>query len=107
MTKHVYVGNLSLATTPETLRNAFSKDGRTVSKIALVTNPKTGRPRGFGFVEMQSEEEAQAVIRELDGTLLDGRPIKVGEGKERPEIQIRAATDEYGPRGGGRRRSRS
>ena len=107
MTKQVYVGNLSLSTTQETLRSAFSKDGRNVAKIALVTNPKSGRSRGFGFVEMQTEEEATAVIRELDGTVIDGRPIKVGEGKARPEIQSRAATDDFGSRGGGRRRSRS
>lgn len=103
MTKHVYVGNLLHATTPETLRSTFEQQGRSVASIALVKSPKTGKPRGFGFIEMETEEQAEAVIRELDGTLVDGRPIKVKEGKPRPEVRL-LAEPPSSHRGGNRRR---
>jgi RNA recognition motif-containing protein len=103
MTRHVYVGNLPLDTTPETLRTTFEQEGRTVAKVELVKSPKTGKPRGFGFVEMESEEAAEAVIRKLDGTLVDGRPIKVKEGKPRPEFRL-LAEPPSARRGGNKRR---
>jgi len=105
MTKQVYVGNISHDTTAETLRSAFETGDRKVAKVALVTNPRTGRSRGFGFVEMETEEAAADAIRELNGTTLDGRPLQVKEGKERPEFQIRADPDLL-RRGGNRRRRR-
>jgi RNA recognition motif-containing protein len=105
MTQHVYVGNLPHDTTSETLRSAFEKDGRSVASVALVRDHRTGRSRGFGFVEMESEEAAEAVIRELDGTELGGRTLRVKEGKERPEFQVRSDPD-AGRRGGNRRRRR-
>ena len=105
MTRHVYVGNLPHDTTSETLRSTFERDGRTVASVALVTDHRTGRSRGFGFVEMASEEQAEAVIRELDGVDLEGRPMRVKQGKERPELQLRAEFDP-GRRGGNRRRRR-
>jgi RNA recognition motif-containing protein len=79
----LYVGNLSFNTTEDTLRSAFSEGGRTVKSVAILTNPETGRSRGFGFVEMGSEQEAQAAIEALDGVELDGRPLKVNEARER------------------------
>lgn len=102
MSRHVFVGNLSFDTTPETLRSEFEKNGRTVAEIALVKSPKNGRSRGFGFVEMGSHEQAEAVIRELQGAVIDGRTIKVGEGKARPEIKLRSGGDlfKHGGRGG-------
>ena len=103
MTKHVYVGNLLHETTPETLRSTFEQSGRTVASVALVKSPRTGKPRGFGFIEMESEEQAEAVIRELDGTVVDGRPIKVKEGKPRPEFRL-LAEPPSARRGGGKRR---
>jgi RNA recognition motif-containing protein len=103
MTKYVYVGNLPHDATAEAVRSAFERDGRTVSDISLVRNPKTGRPRGFGFVEMESEEAAAAAIQALEGAELGGRPLKLGQAQERPEFQVR--NDPEGPRrGGGRRR---
>ena len=105
MTRHVYVGNLPHDTTSETLRGTFEQHGRTVASVALVTDSRTGRSRGFGFVEMGSEEQAQDVIRELDGADLGGRPMRVREGQERPEIQLRSEPD-AGRRGGNRRRRR-
>jgi hypothetical protein len=79
----LYVGNLNFTTTEDNLRAAFSEDGRSVKSVAILTNPETGRSRGFGFVEMGSEEDAQAAIQALDGTELDGRPLKVNEARER------------------------
>ena len=91
MTKRLYVGNLSWDTTEETLRATFGAGGRNVTDCHIVSDRETGRPRGFAFVELGSEEEAQAAIQELDGTNLDGRDIRVNEAQERPN------------RGGGRR----
>src|SRR5262245_6325662 len=79
----LYVGNLNFSTTEEALRVAFSDGGRTVKSVAILTNPETGRSRGFGFVEMGSDQDAQAAIQALDGVELDGRPLKVNEARER------------------------
>ena len=83
MGNRLYVGNLSYDTDNDSLRSAFSEDGRTVSDVHVMTDRETGRPRGFGFVEMASSEDAQAAIQALDGQLLDGRNIKVSEAQER------------------------
>ena len=83
MGNRLYVGNLSFDTTDDSLRAAFSEDGRTVSEVTIMTDRDTGRPRGFGFVEMGSGQDAQAAITALDGVELDGRNIKVNEAKER------------------------
>ena len=89
MGTRLYVGNLSWDTTEDTLRLAFAEDGRSVKDVHIMTDRDTGRPRGFGFVEMNSDGDAQAAIGALDGTELDGRRIKVNEARERQ------------PRGGG------
>jgi RNA recognition motif-containing protein len=89
--KRLYVGNLNYKTTEDDLRAAFSQGGRNVTDVHIVTDRETGRPRGFAFVEMASDEEAQAATSELDGMSLDGRNIQVNEARERTS----------GPRGGG------
>lgn len=81
--KRLYVGNLSFNTTEDTLRQAFEQNGRKVTEVKIVTDRDTGRPRGFGFVEMSSSEEAQAAIADWDGQQLDGRNLKVNEAQER------------------------
>jgi RNA recognition motif-containing protein len=81
--KRLYVGNLSFNTTEDTLRSAFEQNGRKVVEVKIVTDRDTGRPRGFGFVEMSSAEEAQAAIADWDGQQLDGRNLKVNEAQER------------------------
>jgi cold-inducible RNA-binding protein len=97
----VYVGNLSFQTTKEDLQEVFEKHG-TVESVNIITDRETGRPRGFAFVEMSSATEAQTAIRALDGTTLDGRPIKVNEAQEKSR-QDGPRRDR--PGGGGRGRS--
>jgi RNA recognition motif-containing protein len=87
MTRQLYVGNLSFDTTEATLRATFEQDGRSVQKVRIVTGRRGGRSRGFGFVEMQDEEQAQAAMAAHDGTEIDGREIQVREGKERAEAR--------------------
>jgi len=82
MGRRLYVGNLSFNTTELTLRDAFGQVG-TVSDVKVVMDRETGRPRGFAFVEMSSDQEAQAAIEQLNARELDGRAIKVNEAQER------------------------
>jgi RNA recognition motif-containing protein len=83
MGTRLYVGNLPFSVDEATLRELFEQNGRTVTEVKLITDRDTGRPRGFGFVEMGSSEDADGAIRELDGYSLEGRPLKVNEARER------------------------
>jgi RNA recognition motif-containing protein len=96
MAKKCYVGNLNYDTTEDTLRALFDGVGE-VESVNIIADRRSGRSKGFGFVEMATEEEAQAAISQLNGTTLDGRQIKVAEA--RPQ---RSRSD----RGGGGRRGR-
>lgn len=78
----LYVGNLTYDTTETTIEAAFAAHG-SVTSVALITDRDTGRPKGFGFVEMGSDEEALAAKTALDGTDMGGRAIKVDIAKER------------------------
>lgn len=80
----IYVGNLSYEVTQEDLTAVF-KDYGTVKRVQLPTDRETGRPRGFGFVEMSSDEEEEAAISSLDGAEWMGRDIKVNKAKPREE----------------------
>ena len=80
----LYVGNISFDATESSLRAAFSAFGE-VSSISVVTDRDTGRPRGFGFVEMSTDSEGQAAINGLNGTDLEGRALNVNEARPRPE----------------------
>jgi len=82
LSKKLYVGNLSFSSTEADLRDVFSRHG-TVASVAVITDRETGRPRGFGFVEMEDAAAAQDAIRALDGTDLGGRTIKVNEAQDR------------------------
>src|SRR3954451_7848889 len=88
MGNRLYVGNLSFQATTETLRSAFASIGEVVD-VHIVTDRESGQLRGFGFVTMGSAQEAQNAIAQLNGTLIEGRPIRVNEAEERQ------------PRGGG------
>ena len=79
----LYVGNLSYNSTEASIRSAFEADGRQVREVALIMDRETGRPRGFAFVQMGSEQDAKNAIAALDGKDLDGRTIRVNEAQER------------------------
>jgi len=83
MGTRLYVGNLPFSIAEETVRELFGQNGRSVEEVKLITDRETGRPRGFGFVEMGSSEDADSAIRELNGYELDGRALKVNEARER------------------------
>ncbi|MEM1447587.1 MAG: RNA-binding protein [Planctomycetota bacterium] len=83
MGKRLFVGNLSYDTDNDSLRAAFAEDGRTVTDVHVMMDRDSGQPRGFGFVEMGSDDEAQQAIQALDGQVLDGRNIRVDVAQER------------------------
>ena len=83
MGTRLYVGTLPVTADEDQIRDLFGQNGRTVSEVKLVTDRETGRPRGFGFVEMGSSEEADSAIRALNGHNFGGRPLTVNEAKER------------------------
>ena len=83
MGTRLYVGNLPFSVDETTLRSLFEQNERTVAEVKLITDRDTGRPRGFGFVEMGSSDDADKAIRELDGYELEGRALKVNEARER------------------------
>jgi len=76
--KNLFVGNLDFSTTETQLRTLFESYG-TVDRVSIVTDRDTGRSRGFGFVEMSVNAEAQTAITELDGREWNGRALKVNE----------------------------
>ena len=80
MTKKVYVGNLSYDTTESKLQEMFAAHGE-VASVSVVTDRRTGRPRGFAFVEMATNEAAQAAIVALNGQEVDGRQLNVAEAR--------------------------
>jgi RNA recognition motif-containing protein len=82
MGRRLYVGNLSYNTTEITLRDVFGQVGA-VADAKVVMDRESGRPRGFGFVEMGTDQEAQDAIGQLNGRELDGRAINVNEAQER------------------------
>ena len=82
MAKRLYVGNLSYSVTSEVLQELFEQHGR-VSSAQVLSVRETGRSRGFGFVEMDNDAEADAAIENLDGTEHDGRRLTVNEARPR------------------------
>ncbi|MEI7557032.1 RNA-binding protein, partial [Candidatus Chlorohelix sp.] len=80
MGKKLYVGSLSYSTSEATLERVFAQAGR-VESVRLIMDRDTGRPKGFGFVEMSTNEEALQAISLLNGSSLDGRAIIVNEAR--------------------------
>lgn len=79
----IYVGNMSFSSTEDTLRAEFGSYGE-VEEVAIITDRDTGRPRGFAFVTMSSDDEARAAIEGLNGKELDGRTLNVNEARPKP-----------------------
>lgn len=107
MAKKLYVGNLSYSTHDEDLREAFSKIGEVLS-VTLITDQATGRSKGFGFVEMATDEDADKAIAALNGTMFMERTITVNEARPKTERGRSGSGGGRGDRGGfsgGRNRS--
>ena len=83
MGKRLFVGNLPYQTDEAQLRTLFEQDGRRVEEVKIVTDRETGRPRGFAFVEMATDEQAQAAASALNGASFGGRDLTVNEARER------------------------
>jgi len=84
MGKKLYVGNLSYNTNEQQLRDLFSQAGE-ITEIALINDKYTGQSKGFGFVEMATDAEAQDAISRFNGYSLDGRDLTVNEARPREE----------------------
>jgi RNA recognition motif-containing protein len=82
MAKNIYVGNLTWACTADDLLELFQQHGK-VARAQVITDRETGRSRGFGFVEMDDDAEAQKAIEALNGADYNGRPLTVNEAKPR------------------------
>jgi len=90
--KKIYVGNLPFSATESQVRDLFGKHGN-VQSVSLINDRETGRPRGFGFVEIE-DSGLEAALKALDGYEMDGRALKVNEAQDKPR------------NGGGSRRDR-
>ena len=95
----IYVGNLSYQTQSEDLEKLFGQYGN-VTSVRIITDRDSGRSKGFGFLEMPENAEAQEAIENLNGFNLDGRDLKVNESQPRPRNDRRGGG---GGGGGGRR----
>ncbi len=93
LSKKLYIGNLPFTATEQELRDLFSPHGG-IDTVNVITDRDTGRARGFAFIEMEDEGQAENAIRALDGSDMGGRPLRVNEAKSR--------TDGAGGRGFGR-----
>jgi RNA recognition motif-containing protein len=81
---NIYVGNLSNSLSESELRDAFAAYGE-VSSVNVLMDRETGRSRGFGFVEMPNQAEAEAAVAEINGKEVGGRPLRVNEARPREE----------------------
>jgi len=82
--KNIFVGNLSFSATEESVRSLFETHGA-VERVSIVTDRDTGQPRGFGFVEMTNDSDAEKAIAALNGTALGGRDLNVNEARPKTE----------------------
>ena len=105
MTKKLYVGNLSYSTTEDEVRKLFAEIGP-VASVSLITDRMTGQLKGFGFVEMENDQDADKAIERLNNTQLGQRNLTVNEARPRRESDFggggdRRGNDRGGNRGGG------
>ena len=105
MSTRLYVGNLSYNTTENQLQDIFSAFG-TVTEVDLIMDKFSGRPRGFGFVTMESKDAADAAVAAMNGKNIDGRDLTVNEARPREERPAPRGGGGGGFRGGGDRGGR-
>jgi len=108
---NIYVGNIARTVTEEMLKNLFSQFGE-VTSVKMIMDKFTGTPRGFAFVEMPKDDEAQQAIEQLNGHALDGQKLRINEARpmeQRPRRDFRPGGSSTGgsSNGGGFRRPRS
>jgi RNA recognition motif-containing protein len=99
--KNIFVGNLSFSTTEDELRQLFEPHGQ-VDRVSIMTDRDTGRSRGFGFVEMASNEDGEKAIAALNGSQIGGRTLNVNEARPKTERAGGGGRDRGGDRGGER-----
>lgn len=100
--KNIYVGNMNFQTDEEALRTAFSQFG-TVDTVNIVRDRDSGQPRGFAFVEMSNDAEADAAMAQLNGSTLDGRQLTVNEARPKADRGFGGGGGRGGFGGGGGR----
>jgi RNA recognition motif-containing protein len=101
MAAKLYVGNLPYSATEDGLKTHFSSAG-SVASVKIIIDRETGRSKGFGFVEMESDDGAQSAVSQLDGQEFEGRSLRVSEAKPQPERESRGGGGGGGGFGGGR-----
>ena len=97
--KNLFVGNLPFSSTEDALRTVFSQFGE-VQQVKIMTDRDTGKPRGFGFVEMTQDEDAAKAVAALNGKDFEGRALTVNEARPKPE-RTGGGGGGYRPGGGG------
>src|SRR5436190_3504744 len=100
MGRKLYVGNLAYSVTDSSLEQLFAAHG-SVQSAQVIMDRDTGRSKGFGFVEMGSDQEAQAAIQAMNGKEIDGRALTVNEARPKEGGGGRGGSGRGGPRGGG------
>lgn len=101
--KNIFVGNLSFGSTEADVRSLFEQYG-SIERVNLITDRDTGQSRGFGFVEMSGNDEAQRAIAALDGRELNGRNLKVNEARPKEDRGFGGGGGQHTNGGGGNRR---
>ena len=100
MNKNLYVGNVSFKVTDDDLKTNFTEAGEVVS-ASIIKDKFTGQSKGFGFVEMKTEEGATEAIKKFNGGMLDGKAITVNEARPKKEFSSGGGNRGGGNRGGG------
>jgi cold-inducible RNA-binding protein len=103
--KNIFVGNLSFGATEDSVRSMFEAYGA-VDRVSIVTDRDTGQARGFGFVEMSVNSEADRAISELNGRELDGRALNINEARPKEDRGFGGGSNRRGGFGGQRRNNR-
>ena len=95
MGTRLFVGNLPFSADENEIRSLFGQNDRSVEEVKLITDRDTGRPRGFGFVEMGNSEDADQAVRDLNGYEMNGRQLNVNEARERTAGASGGGGDRY------------